>query len=100
MSSGLFLKPALKPRIELGRPAGREALISTEDLDDDEHFDDGITDSEQTDNEMQNNLLSFKHKDTTGTNNLLLDSDADSDAGNSSYRFSLSNIQGIERTNN
>lgn len=46
MSSGLFLKPALKPRIELGRPAGREALISTEDLDDDEHFDDGITDSE------------------------------------------------------
>jgi hypothetical protein len=46
MSSGLLLKPALKPRLEVGRPAGREALISTEDLDDDEHFDDGITDSE------------------------------------------------------
>ena len=90
----------MKPRIELSRPVGREALISTEDLDDDEHFDDGITDSEHTDNEMQNNLLSFKHKDTTGANNLLLDSDADSDAGNSSYRFSLNNIQGIDRGNN
>lgn len=85
------MKPAMKPRIELSKPAGREVLVSTEDLDDDEHFDDGITDSEQTDNEMQNNLLSFKHKDTGGAT-LLLDSDADSDAGNSSYRFSFSNM--------
>jgi hypothetical protein len=78
-----------RPRFELSRPA-REALISTEDLDDDEHFDDGITDSEHTDNEMHNNLLSFKLKDTAG--GPIIDSDADSDAGNSSYRFSLNNM--------
>ncbi len=79
----------------MSRPA-REALISTEDLDDDEHFDDAITDSEHTDNEMHNNLLSFKHRDTAG--GPIIDSDADSDAGNSSYRFSLNNMQ--DRANN
>jgi len=89
--SSQFVRPLVKPKVELSRPA-REAFVSTEDLDDDEHFDDGITDSEQTDNEVQNNLLSFKHKDAVGGANVLLDSDVDSDAGNSSYRFSLSNI--------
>jgi hypothetical protein len=39
-----------KTRIELVK--AREPLISTEDLDDDEHFDDQITDSEQTDTEI------------------------------------------------
>jgi hypothetical protein len=62
----------------------REPLISTEDLDDDEHFDDQITDSEQTDTEIQNNLIAFRLKD-----NVVVDSDVDSDAGNSSTRFSL-----------
>jgi len=50
------MKHTMKPRIELNRPPGREGLISTADLCDDEHFDDAITDSEQTDNEVQNNL--------------------------------------------
>lgn len=71
-----------KTRIELVK--AREPLISTEDLDDDEHFDDQITDSEQTDTEIQNNLVAFRLKDTA-----VLDSDVDSDAGNSSTRFSL-----------
>ena len=71
-----------KTRIELIK--AREPLISTEDLDDDEHFDDKITDSEQTDTEIQNNLIAFRLKD-----NAVVDSDVDSDAGNSSTRFSL-----------
>ena len=79
-------------RMSLEEKVGQLFVIPVCELRDDEHFDDGITDSEQTDNEMQNNLLSFKHKDMTGGANVLLDSDADSDAGNSSYRFSLSNI--------
>lgn len=39
------MKSQPKPRIDLNRPV-RAVLVSTEDLDDDEHFDDGITDSE------------------------------------------------------
>jgi hypothetical protein len=57
-------------------------------LDDDEHFDDVVTESNETDNEMMNNLQSFKYKDNTGEKNVI-DSDVDSDAGSTSHRFSL-----------
>ncbi len=57
-------------------------------LDDDEHFDDVVTESNETDNEMMNNLQSFKYKDNTGEKNVI-DSVVDSDAGSTSHRFSL-----------
>lgn len=57
-----------------------------EDLDEDEHFDDQVTESNETDNELMNNLQSFKYKES---NINALDSDAESDAGSTSYRFSL-----------
>lgn len=37
-------------------------MSAAHDLDDDEHFDDQVTESNETDNEMMNNLKSFKYK--------------------------------------
>jgi len=31
-------------------------MVAVEDLDDDQHFDDALTESNETDNEMMNNL--------------------------------------------
>lgn len=57
-----------------------------DDLEDDEHLDDCVTESNETDTEMMNNLQSFK----VGANvNALVDSDVDSDAGSTSHRFGL-----------
>jgi hypothetical protein len=54
-------------------------------LDDDDHFDDVVTEGTETDNEVINNLQSFKYRDTAQVN----DSDVDSDAGSTSHRFGL-----------
>lgn len=63
--------------------AGRNLV---EDLAEDEHLDDCVTESNETDTEMLNNLHSVK----VGSNvNALLDSDVDSDAGSTSHRFGL-----------
>ena len=54
-------------------------------MDDDDHFDDIVTEGTETDNEVMNNLQSFKYRDTTQVN----DSDVESDAGSTSHRFGL-----------
>lgn len=58
-------------------------------MDDDEHFDDVVTEGTETDNEMINNLQSFKYRDITVVN----DSDVDSDAGSTSHRFGITPVQ-------
>lgn len=44
-----------------------------------------VTEGTETDNEMMNNLQSFKYRDNTVVN----DSDVESDAGSASHRFGL-----------
>jgi len=44
-----------------------------------------VTEGTETDNEIMNNLQSFKYRDNAVVN----DSDVDSDAGSTSHRFSL-----------
>lgn len=57
-----------------------------DDLVDDEHLDDIVTESNETDTEIMNNL---QFKATYNNQNTLLDSDVDSDAGSTSHRFGL-----------
>ena len=56
-------------------------------IDDDEHFDEVVTESNETDNEIMNNLVKFKPE-------YGLDSDVESDAGSTSQRFNLNAING------
>ena len=65
---------------------------AADDLLDDEHLDDIVSESNETDNELINNLASFKQGLTV---NPMVDSDVDSDHGSASHRFGGLNTHNI-----